>query len=172
MDHLVVALLVVLLLALSWIVSSQQLVQQVKGQAVESSLGLRPKCDPTLWIHVYKPDRLQVLVKCKFVSGIVMAIRGERDGDYHIALKPDKRYIGLLTPANTNLQGGNLVLEPICSHFPILQASAKDICGNFRQTLYIPSVGQHISVMGSYVLDHDHSDWAEIHPITTLKLIS
>jgi len=141
-------------------------------QAAVISQDPRPKCDASLWSHVYSPDRLQILAKCKHVTGTVMAVRTERDGDYHILLKPDKRYVGLLTPANVKLQNGSFVLEPICIHEPIRQLNAKDSCGNFRQNLTIPFVGQHISVNGSYVLDHDHSDWAEIHPITSLKLIS
>jgi len=129
-----------------------------------------PRCDSTLWSHVYHPQRLQIVDRCRSVTGVVTVVRPEADGDYHIALNPDAKYVGLVNAANIKLQKGNLVIEPICSHKPITQPSAINACTNFQQHLLIPSVGQHIAVTGSYVLDHDHSNWAEIHPITTLKI--
>lgn len=128
-----------------------------------------PKCDATLWKHVYKPLRLQVINKCKFVSGIVVIVRGEKDGDFHILLKPDKQYQSLINDANIRLQKSSLVLEPICMKLP--GAEINPACKGFRQDLRIPFPGEHITVTGSYVLDHDHSNWAEIHPVTSLNVI-
>jgi len=33
-----------------------------------------------------------------------------------------------------------------------------------------PKYGQHLRVSGIYVYDHDHGDWAEIHPIFKMEL--
>lgn len=130
------------------------------------------KCDATLWKHVYNPTRLQVISKCKSVSGIVTSIRGEKDGDYHIQLKLDEKYAGLINEANVRLQGGNLVLEPICEKLPVTQKSALGACIGFHGAdLRIPYVGEHVNVTGSYVLDHGHQNWAEIHPITSLNVM-
>ena len=46
--------------------------------------------------------------------------------------------------------------------------TAISACQNFHQGIDIPPVGSHIQVTGSYVLDKEHSEWAEIHPITTI----
>ncbi|HEX9503965.1 MAG TPA: hypothetical protein VF974_06670 [Patescibacteria group bacterium] len=125
-------------------------------------------CDPTLWSHVYHPQRLQVKQACTTVSGTIAAIKIEKDGDYHIRLTLDPQYKNLLTPANKN-QNGDMVLEPICVN-PVTQADAISSCKGFKSNVKIPKVGQHVIVTGSYVLDNQHGGWAEIHPVTSIKL--
>ena len=34
----------------------------------------------------------------------------------------------------------------------------------------IPSVNDHITVTGPYVLDTDHYNWAEVHPVYKLTI--
>ena len=132
--------------------------------ASESTPG---KCDESLWNHVYNPSRLQIVDKCITVSGIIDSIRSELDGDLHIRLKPDPPYAHLLNQANQENQFGDLVLEPICIG-KVTQATAVSACQNFHQNIDISPVGSHVQVTGSYVLDKEHGEWAEIHPVTTM----
>ena len=132
--------------------------------ASESTPG---KCDDSLWNHVYNPSRLQIVDKCITVTGIIDSIRSEQDGDLHIRLKLDPSHSHLVNQANQENQFGDLVLEPICIG-KVTQATAISACQNFHQGIDIPPVGSHIQVTGSYVLDKEHGEWAEIHPITTI----
>jgi hypothetical protein len=125
------------------------------------------KCDDSLWNHVYNPSRLQVVDKCITVTGIIDSIRSEQDGDLHIRLKLDPPYVHLVNQANQENQFGDLVLEPICIG-KVTQATAISACQNFHQNIDIPPVGSHVQVTGSYVLDKEHGEWAEIHPVTTM----
>jgi hypothetical protein len=126
------------------------------------------KCDESLWVHVYNPSRLQIVDSCITITGTIDSIRAEKDGDLHIRLSVDSQYSHLINQANERNQFGDLVLEPICVR-QVTQPSAIAVCENFRQNIDIPHVGTHVKVTGSYVLDHEHSDWAEIHPITSLE---
>jgi hypothetical protein len=128
------------------------------------------QCDESLWNHVYNPSRLQVVEPCKTVTGIVESIRTERDGDYHIRLKPDPQFSDLINSANVNGQFGDLVLEPICVN-PVTQPDAISACHDFHQIISIPPIGTHVQVIGSYVLDSQHGGWAEIHPVTSISEI-
>lgn len=133
--------------------------------AAESTPG---KCDKSLWDHVYNPSRLQIVDNCITITGTIDSIRAEKDGDLHIRLSVDSQYSHLVNQANKENQFGDLVLEPICVR-EVTQPSAIAACENFRQNIDIPHVGAHVKVTGSYVLDHEHSDWAEIHPITSIE---
>jgi hypothetical protein len=135
--------------------------------AAESTTG---KCDESLWDHVYNPSRLQIVDSCITITGTIDSIRAEKDGDLHIRLSVDSQYSHLINQANKDNQFGDLVLEPICVR-EVTQASAISACQNFRQAIDIPPVGTHVTVTGSYVLDHEHNDWAEIHPITSIEEI-
>ncbi len=132
--------------------------------ASESTPG---KCYDSLWNHVYNPSRLQIVVKCITVTGIIDTIRSEQDGDLHIRLKLDPPYAHLVNQANQENQFGDLILEPICIG-KVTQATAISACQNFDQNIDIPPVGSHVQVTGSYVLDKEHDEWAEIHPVTTM----
>ncbi len=52
---------------------------------------------------------------------------------------------------------------------PITQADAVEPCSGFHQDLQV-YVGEHVMVMGAYVLDTEHG-WNEIHPITSIDNI-
>jgi hypothetical protein len=105
------------------------------------------QCDKSLWNHVYNPSRLQLVDNCRTVSGVIDSIRTEQDGDYHIRLKLDPQFSSFINSANVIGQSGDLVVEPICIN-PVTQPDA-----------------------GSYVLDKQHGDWAEIHPVTFISII-
>ncbi|HYW93437.1 MAG TPA: hypothetical protein VFA95_13420 [Gammaproteobacteria bacterium] len=100
------------------------------------------------------------------VTGVVQAVRRERDGDDHILLRPDPAYTHLLDHGNIAHQHGDLVLEPVCEHRPT-QRGAKPACRGFSSNVQVPPTGSHVRVVGSYVLDADHG-WMEIHPVTSI----
>lgn len=119
--------------------------------------------------HVYNPERLELVNPCIRASGVVDALREEADGDYHLILHLDPADANLTNAANDQYQHGDLVVEIICV-LPITQQDATSACENYTNRILVPAVGQHIIVSGPYVLDTDHSNWAEIHPVYSLSL--
>jgi hypothetical protein len=128
------------------------------------------ECDQTLWNHVYNPTRLQVVDNCKSVTGVIESKRVEKDGDFHIRVKLDPQFSNLINSANIKNQFGDLVVEPICVN-KVTQADAISACQNFHQNINIPTIGSHVKITGSYVLDKEHGSWAEIHPVTSITPI-
>ena len=116
--------------------------------------------------HIYHTERLLLIQSNLTVSGTVEHIINEKDGDIHIRLKLDSN-LNLLNDKNYSAQHGCLVLEIICA-CKVTQPDAITACKNYKNTIPIPSVGQHIIVTGDYVLDKQHG-WNEIHPITSLR---
>jgi len=57
-------------------------------------------CDNALWKYVYDPDRLQVLEKCKTVTGVIEESNADPDGDQHMLLKLDKGQKDLINKKN------------------------------------------------------------------------
>ena len=112
--------------------------------------------------HVYSPDRLQLLAPCVTVTGVVDAVRSERDGDYHVLLRLDPGEEKYLNAKNAS-ELGDLVLEPVCE-VTVTQADAIAACAGYSNPLRVPPVGSRISVTGPWVLDRDHG-WQEIHPV-------
>jgi hypothetical protein len=119
--------------------------------------------------HVYNPYRLNVVKPCITASGVVQNVFEEADGDYHVLLALDPQYSNLPNSANVQYQYGDLVVEIICA-LPINQSDAVSACQNYTNTITIPSVNDHVTVTGPYVLDTNHYDWAEIHPVYTLAI--
>ncbi len=101
-------------------------------------------CDPSLWRHVYHPARLRVVRPCL--------------------------YRWTLRPANSTGQHGDLVLEPVCVRSPT-QVDAVAACTGYRSPVAVPAVGTHVRVTGAYVYDLDHGGWAELHPVTTIRVV-
>jgi hypothetical protein len=114
--------------------------------------------------HVYNPYRLQMVKPCITASGTVENLFEEADGDYHVRLALDSQYGNLTNGANDQYQYGDLVVEIICA-LPITQSDAVSACQNYTNTITIPTVNDHITVSGPYVLDTEHYNWAEIHPV-------
>jgi hypothetical protein len=125
----------------------------------------RTGCSTWLWRHVYHPDRLHLVRRCMTVRGTVTELSWEPDGDLHIRLATRA---GLVNSVNDQYQGGDLVLEEICQG-NVSQADAEAACQGVPHDLTIPSVGDTITITGSYVLDADHG-WMEIHPVTSLTV--
>jgi len=129
------------------------------------------QCDQSLWNHIYNPARLQVIDTCKSVTGVIESKRVENDDDYHIRVKLDPPFSNLINSANIKNQFGDLVVEPICVN-KVTQTDAISACQNFRQNISIPPTGRHVNITGSYVLDKEHGNWAEIHPAKHLCILT
>lgn len=126
-------------------------------------------CDPNLWKYVYDASRLQVLDKCKIVTGIIEETSADEDGDQHMLLKLDKGQKDLLTKKNKIKKQGDLVIEAVCIN-NITRKKAMGACTGYVNHVMLPQVGDHVKVTGSYVID-SHNGWAEIHPITKIEKI-
>ena len=126
------------------------------------------QCDNTLWSHVYHNYRLAVHDSCMTVSGTVYSLIYEADGDIHIRLTTDPAFTSLLNSVNYSGQYGKLVCEPICAT-TCTQTDAISSCASFTNTVFIPAVGEHVLVTGSYITDNDHG-WNEIHPVTRIVI--
>jgi hypothetical protein len=138
------------------------------GAVPAASSGAAPSCDTSLWNHVYKPARLQIINPCIKVMGKIAKRKVELDGDVHIQLKLDPPYQNLLNQRNRIAQNGNLVLEPICVG-KVTQPNAKSACSNLANKVQIPAIGTHVSATGSYVQDNEPMHgWREIHPVTSI----
>jgi hypothetical protein len=140
----------------------------VLGSATASAQ-IADNCDSTLWNHVYNPPRLVQIHPCIRVTGTVILVRDEPDGDRHIQLKLDQKFIPLLDAENKSRQGSNLVLEPI-SVGSTTQADAIQPCQGLTNQVAIPKIGDHVAVTGSYVHDIEQGHgWMELHPVTLIE---
>jgi hypothetical protein len=68
-------------------------------------------CDTSLWKYVYNPERLQIIAKCKAVTGTIEESNADEDGDQHMLLKLDEGQKDLLTKRNMKKKQGDLVIE-------------------------------------------------------------
>ena len=118
--------------------------------------------------HVYNRYRLTIVKSCITASGVVDNVLQEADGDYHVRLRLDSQYSNLTNAGNQH-QYGDLVVEIICA-LPISQSNAVSACQNYTNNITVPSINDHITVTGPYVLDTNHYNWAEIHPVYTLTI--
>lgn len=146
--------------------------RQAPGAISAQAATALPACGPLLHeqlAHVYHPNRLQVRENCKLVTGVVELVRSERDGDYHIRLRPDPGQGDLTNERNDEKQDGDLVVEPICEH-NVTQEDAIDSCRGFSAGLPRPRKGMHVRVIGPFVLDLEHG-WMEIHPAVSIEEI-
>lgn len=155
---------------------------QVTAEAAPESVGGgAPKCDDSLWQHVYtgdpkkfsKPqDRLKVITPCRTVTGTVFNFLSEADGDFHIRIAVDPQFKSLLNAKNKSDQSGHLVVEPVCTKAPTQPDTVKEgVCNGFRQTIFTPDMkGKRVRIVGAYVEDMEHG-WNEIHPVTSITVI-
>jgi hypothetical protein len=125
-------------------------------------------CDPGIWKHVYNPTRLKVINKCVTVTGVITESHVEADGDQHLLLKPDGGHENLLTRKNLKNKKGNLVIEAVCIN-NITEKKVGGACKGYINHITIPSVGAHVKVSGSLVLD-THNGWNEIHPVSKIVI--
>lgn len=126
-------------------------------------------CDTSLWKYVYNPERLEVIDKCKTVTGIIEESSADEDGDQHMLLKLDNGQDGLLTKKNIKKKQGDLVIEAVCANKTTLE-KVGNTCNGYLNHILLPKVGDHVKVTGSLVID-SHNGWEEIHPITKIEVI-
>src|SRR6266545_5656094 len=118
--------------------------------------------------NVYHPDRLVPIEACVTVTGVVVFVRREDDGDWHINVRLDPGQERLLNDKNRSEQGGALVVEIICAN-RVTQASAVDACRDYTNAITAPPTGAHVTLTGPFVLDTAHG-WNEVHPVWALRV--
>ena len=123
-------------------------------------------CESGLWQHNAEDEK--VSVPCIYVTGTVVKVKSEDDGDMNIQLKPDPQYSVLLNSYNIKDGAGNLGVEPICVVSPSKPAFIKS-CKGYSSQITIPAVGTHIGVKGSYGQDKHY--WMEMHPVTSISIL-
>jgi hypothetical protein len=126
------------------------------------------QCDQSLWDHVWSPERLRVVSPCITATGTIDSIEKQTDGDFHVGLRPDPQFEGLLNAASMKGMSGNINVEPICMQEKIKESEAKQSCGNFFQNIIVPPEGSHVRVTGAFVIDEGAGGWTEIHPVTSI----
>lgn len=148
-------------------------------QPAQSPQPPETQCDPSMWSHVYHPQRLIVKQQCVAVTGTIVdatagkqsdGVRHEADGDTHGWLKVDPEFENLLNAGNMSDEGGNLVFEIVC-RFPVSQQDAKAACANYTDQVSLPPVGSHVQIVGTLVQDSFHAQWIEIHPVTRITVL-
>lgn len=128
-----------------------------------------PSCDAALWKRVYNPTRLTQVKSCITATGTVTESTADDDGDQHFLLKLDKGQKALLNKRNMKKKDGDLVVEIVCAN-PVKLKKVKQTCAGYRNAIPLPSVGSHVRVTGTYVID-SHNGWAEIHPVSRLEVV-
>ena len=126
-------------------------------------------CDTSFWKYVYNPDRLEVIDKCKTVTGVIEESSADEDGDQHMLLKLDDGQEDLLTKKNIKKKQGDLVIEAVCANKTTLP-KVGNTCNGYINKIQIPKLGDHVKVTGSLVID-SHNGWEEIHPITKIEIL-
>jgi hypothetical protein len=117
---------------------------------------------------VYHPSRLEVIHPCVSISGTVMSVRAEDDGDVHFDLRVDPR---LINAGNVAHQHGWLVVEIVPAHKPgcVVGQPPGPASGTYDYgtctgaNVATPAIGARVTVTGPYVLDSNHG-WMEVHP--------
>ncbi|MBA3688460.1 MAG: hypothetical protein H0W81_06500 [Chloroflexi bacterium] len=110
-------------------------------------------CEKTPLIHVYHPARFIVIEKCAEVTGTVVTVRREHDGDRHVNMKMDEP--GWTNAANDRGQHGDTVVEfvPLGPKLPVMRP------------------GTRLRLTGTKVYDQQHKlrveqfGWIEMHPV-------
>ena len=126
-------------------------------------------CDDSLWNHVYMKYRLSIIEPCKKVTGVIVNTKKSKDGDVHILLNLDKGQEKLLNEYNIKKQEGCLAIEPVCVT-KVYRFFVGKVCDGYINNVYLPLVGDHVEVIGSFVKDVQHG-WNEIHPVTKITII-
>jgi hypothetical protein len=117
--------------------------------------------------HIYEAERLVVQKDTMTVTGTVMYVFNELDGDYHIRLRMDSGYVKL-SKKNFTRQDSCIILEIVCAHQAIFPISCK--CADYVNKVPVPVVGERVKVVGKQVYDKRHK-WTELHPVYIMEEI-
>ncbi|HET7284792.1 MAG TPA: hypothetical protein VFI70_08910 [Nitrososphaeraceae archaeon] len=130
-------------------------------------------CTSSLWNFIANPPgRFNIINRCVTVTGTVLSINPQPDGDTDFPLALDPPYKNMVTKANFNpvMQGGIWSEHPETSSE--VQPFKRGECNGFNGPLFnVPQVRQHIRVTGTYLLDLREDGHAEIHPVSSIELI-
>ncbi len=154
----------VLVIALSIFVAGCTSSKVGAPASVPTNISSNACANPEPLKHVYNPARLVVNDPCKTVSGTVMRVLKQADGDYHIQLNVDPQYSDTVNQVNIEKQHGALVLEIVCAT-DVKQKDAVSACSGYQNSIPVPKPNQHITVTGQFVSDQQHGGWNEIHPV-------
>ena len=149
----------------------QNIVDPLSTRPSSPSPSLSPSsltpCDESLWN--YNGEGEEVIERCITITGSVVSMHPEKDGDENIQVQLDPQFAHLLNNLNITGQSGHLAVEPICENPPSRKAFKK-ACTGYISKLTMPHVGDHIAVTGSLDTDKGHG-WHEIHPVTKIEII-
>lgn len=159
----------VFVFGLGAVIGLAALLTSASGFAYARTRSEETSCDASLWKRVYNPGRLTQLNACTTATGVIAESHADDDGDQHFLLDLDKGQKDLLNKRNKKAKKGDLVVEIVCVN-PIKLKRVKHTCDGYRNAVYVPRVGAHVRVTGSYVID-GHNGWAEIHPASRIELI-
>ena len=135
------------------------------------------RCNSSLWNFMANPPgRFKIINKCVTVTGTVLSINPQPDGDTDFPLSLDPTYKNMVTKANFNsVMLGGIWSEMICQHPETsseVQPFKRGECNGFNGPIFnVPQVGQRIRVTGTYLLDLREQGHAEIHPVSSIELI-
>jgi hypothetical protein len=124
-------------------------------------------CNAGLWTHVYQPERLKVVEPCTAAEGRITSVFPSTDGDLHIGLDPEQKSV--LNLINATHAHRRLIVEAVCDH-PASGKEAAAACAGFISPVKAPKVGEHVRVIGTFVIDSDNG-WTEIHPVTRIEVL-
>ncbi|MCE4625479.1 MAG: hypothetical protein F7C35_06415 [Desulfurococcales archaeon] len=117
---------------------------------------------PNVLQGVHDPERLRIVEGCVVVTGtIVDPPFVAADGDYCFDLHVENTtYKPIMTLGNIILRKGKLHAEIIPSNISLLNTTGGGLC-----------VGDKVRIAGPLVVDTDHGQWAEIHPVLFVEVI-
>ncbi len=164
-----VLILLLLIIAYTYAIRNPIIIDKIPnipGKQPEPTANQLPSVciNPEPLKHVYNPSRLLILNACKTVSGTVVKIIKERDGDTHIRLKVDPQYADIINQVNVDKQGGNLVVEIVCA-YEVTQTDAINACSGYQNRIAVPKANDQVVIIGQFVSDTEHGGWNEIHPV-------
>lgn len=134
-------------------------------------------CAYSLWNFIANPPgRFKILNQCVTVTGTVISVNPQADGDTDFPLSLDPQYKNMVTKANFNPQmKGGIWCEMICQHpetASAVEPFKRGECNGFNGHIFnLPQISQHIKVTGTYLLDLREQGHAEIHPVSSIELI-
>lgn len=135
------------------------------------------KCNPLLWNFIANPPgRFKILNQCVTVTGTVLSVQRELDGDTDFPLLLDPLYKNMVNQANFNpLMRGGIWSEMICQHpeeTSAVESFKRGECNGYNGPIFsVPQPGQHLMVTGTYLLDIREGGHSEIHPVSSTKEI-
>ncbi len=112
--------------------------------------------------NTYDPMRLRIVGDCMVAEGIIESVPHlYNDGDICFDMKvTDSNYETWASLGTIILRGGLL-------HVEIVEADHTKILGEYNMTL---CQGDIVRVWGPLVVDTDHGQWSEIHPVLGLEI--